>query len=119
MKTSTTRQTITIVTILSASLLGGCLTKEESTSNFAGNEVQTQNNPPTISGTPPTAVTIGKSYSLTPTASDPDGDVLTFSVQNMPSWASFDTTTGRLSGTPTLADVGTYGNVHQGAGDAG
>lgn len=44
-------------------------------------------------------------------ASDPDGDTLTFSVHNRPSWARFDETTGKLTGTPTLADVGTYGSI--------
>ncbi len=71
----------------------------------------TTNRPPTISGTPPTSVTAGTSYSFTPSASDPDGDALAFSIQGKPAWASFSTSTGRLSGTPSAADVGTYGNI--------
>jgi len=69
------------------------------------------NNPPTISGTPATKVTAGQAYSFTPTASDPDGQTLTFSIVNKPSWANFNTSTGRLSGTPTAAQVGSYSNV--------
>jgi hypothetical protein len=65
------------------------------------------NRPPTISGAPTTAVTVGTAYSFTPTASDPDSDTLTFSIANRPAWASFDTTTGRLSGTPAGQHVGT------------
>ncbi len=66
---------------------------------------------PTISGSPATSVRVGSAYSFTPTARDPNGDRLTFSISNRPSWASFSTSTGRLSGTPTSAQVGTYSNI--------
>lgn len=67
--------------------------------------------PPTISGTPPGTVTVGSAYSFTPKASDPDGDALSFSVQNKPAWASFSIATGTLSGTPSGTDAGTYSNI--------
>jgi len=54
---------------------------------------------------------MGEAYSFTPGASDPEGDTLTFSVQNMPLWATFESATGKLSGIPTLGDVGTYNGV--------
>jgi hypothetical protein len=73
--------------------------------------VDAANRPPVISGTPPTTVTAGQTYSFTPTASDPDGNTLTFSVSNKPAWASFSTSTGRLSGTPTSANAGNYPNI--------
>jgi hypothetical protein len=69
------------------------------------------NNPPVISGTPTTALVVGTAWSFTPTASDPDGDALTFSIAGRPSWASFNSSTGRLSGTPASAHVGTYSNI--------
>jgi hypothetical protein len=69
------------------------------------------NAPPTISGGPATSVTAGSAYSFTPSASDADGDTLTFSIQNRPAWATFSTSTGRLSGTPAEGDVGTYANI--------
>ncbi len=69
------------------------------------------NTPPTISGAPEITATVGNSYSFTPDASDPDGQVLTFSIANMPSWAGFDTLTGELSGTPAGDDVGTYAGI--------
>lgn len=69
------------------------------------------NSPPTISGTPLTSVLAGQSYSFQPSASDINGDTLTFSISNRPSWASFDATTGRLYGTPTSGDVGSYANI--------
>jgi hypothetical protein len=69
------------------------------------------NRAPTISGTPATTVVAGVAYNFQPTAADADGDPMTFSIANMPSWATFSTGTGRLSGTPTAANVGTFSNV--------
>ncbi len=58
------------------------------------------NSAPSISGSPVTQVSVGANYSMTPQASDPDGDTLAFSIQNKPAWAQFNTATGQLSGTP-------------------
>ncbi len=69
------------------------------------------NTAPTISGNPPASVTVNTAYSFTPTAIDADSDPLTFSISGQPGWASFNTSTGRLSGTPGAADVGTYNNI--------
>ena len=69
------------------------------------------NRSPTIGGTPQTMVLHDYRYSFTPESADADGDVLTFAIEGLPSWASFDTSTGRLSGTPKPADVGNYTNV--------
>ena len=71
----------------------------------------TANSAPTISGSPATSVTAGQTYSFQPSATDANGDVLTFSIQNRPSWATFSPTTGRLSGTPSSSQTGTYGNI--------
>ncbi|MDJ0929060.1 MAG: putative Ig domain-containing protein [Gammaproteobacteria bacterium] len=38
-------------------------------------------------------------------------DNLTFSISGLPSWASFNNSTGQLSGTPGAGDVGTYNNI--------
>jgi len=75
------------------------------------------NNPPSISGTPPSSTKVGDAYSFRPSASDPDGDTLTFSVANSPPWASFDTSSGELSGTPQAGDEGTYDGVRITASD--
>jgi Putative Ig domain len=64
-----------------------------------------------IAGTPPTATTAGVAYNFTPSVSGAGGAALTFSISGRPAWATFDTTTGKLSGTPSSADVGTYSNV--------
>lgn len=69
------------------------------------------NRPPTISGIPAATVVAGQAYSFQPTASDPDGDKLSFSIVNKPAWAQFDATTGRLSGTPTAANDGFHAGL--------
>lgn len=69
------------------------------------------NSAPTIQGAPSTSVAAGQAYSFQPTASDPDGDALTFSVSNLPTWATFNASTGKISGTPSAADVATYSNI--------
>ncbi|UPU37857.1 putative Ig domain-containing protein [Geomonas paludis] len=66
------------------------------------------NHSPTISGTPATSIASGSAYSFFPSASDVDGNALSYSISNKPAWASFDTSTGALSGTPT---AGTYGDI--------
>jgi hypothetical protein len=69
------------------------------------------NRPPTISGSPRNSIAIGSNYSFVPTASDADGDTLAFSVSRRPAWANFDSSTGRLSGTPSSDDAGTYEDI--------
>lgn len=71
----------------------------------------TSNAAPTISGTPASSVTVGNAYSFQPSAADAEGATLTFSVQNLPAWATFNTGTGRISGTPQVANVGAYSNI--------
>jgi len=71
----------------------------------------TANSAPQISGTPSATVNVGQDYVFTPTANDPDGNNLLFSIQNMPRWAQFDSTTGTLSGTPQVGDAGTYTSI--------
>ncbi|WP_233081720.1 Ig-like domain-containing protein [Rheinheimera soli] len=70
------------------------------------------NDAPVISGTPATTVAQGAVYSFTPTATDVDPDTtFTFSIANKPSWASFNTATGALTGTPGNADVGATAGI--------
>jgi hypothetical protein len=69
------------------------------------------NTPPMISGHASTAVNAGMAYAFTPTAADANNDKLSFSIQNMPVWAKFNTASGTLSGTPAAAQVGTYANI--------
>ena len=70
------------------------------------------NDLPTILGVPAATVNNGVLYTFTPTASDVDEQVLTFSIQNMPAWANFTEADGRLSGTPPLNAAGdTFSNI--------
>lgn len=76
-----------------------------------GGEPGTGNQPPRISGSPESSVSPGDAYAFTPTASDPEGSALTFSIAGLPRWARFDAATGRVTGTPSTRDVGTYVNI--------
>ncbi|MCG7971829.1 MAG: putative Ig domain-containing protein [Candidatus Thiodiazotropha taylori] len=69
------------------------------------------NEVPTIGGTPVASVDAGVAYSFTPLADDADNDSLTFSITNLPAWASFNSSNGRLSGTPSPYEVGDYNNI--------
>lgn len=77
------------------------------------------NRAPTISGTPAATGVVGVLYSFTPTASDPDGDPLTFAIDNRPPWATFSTTTGKLSGTPTEPGIRSELRIRVGDGRGG
>jgi hypothetical protein len=77
----------------------------------------TTNRAPVLSGTPSTSVVAGNAYAFRPTGSDPEGRTLTWSISNRPAWASFSTSTGALTGTPTATNVGTYSNIVISASD--
>ncbi len=67
------------------------------------------NHPPVITSIPFTSASSGVFYSYTVTATDVDpGDVLTYSALTIPAWLSFNTSTKTLSGTPTMANIGTH-----------
>ncbi len=69
------------------------------------------NIPPKVSGTPAGSAVVGKAYSFQPAATDPNGLKIGFGIWNKPAWAAFDGATGRLSGAPAAANVGTYSNI--------
>lgn len=96
--------------------LTGCLdlsTKEKAVTDTGQtpDNSATGNQAPSISGRPSVAVMVGDTYQFQPIATDSDGDSLTFAIENRPSWGSFDTSSGELSGQPSLGDVGTYDNI--------
>jgi hypothetical protein len=108
-----------LLLVASAFALAGCGGDEDSPTAAASVEQPATtptvpvatNKSPTITGSSPTAVNAGAAYSFAPVAKDDDGDTLAFSIQNKPSWATFSTATGKLSGTPSLAAVGTYADI--------
>jgi hypothetical protein len=74
-------------------------------------QVTVPNRAPTISGSPAGNVVAGSAYSFLPSGSDPDGNTLTFSIVGKPAWATFSTSTGALTGTPSSGQVGTYAGI--------
>jgi len=97
--------------IIVASLLLGACGGGGSSSNSTPPPGGGTNSAPVISGNPAKSIASGSNYSFTPSASDADGDSLTFSASNLPAWASFNSDTGTISGTPTDNDQGTYNNI--------
>jgi Putative Ig domain len=103
-------------------LLAGCYDEEQSKNQFSsgGSAISTPsgtptgttaNQAPSIKGTAPAQVTVGEEYYFKPSASDADGDPLSFTAAGVPAWLTFDPGTGRISGTPTAADVATYSGI--------
>ena len=56
-------------------------------------------------------VAAGQTLVVTPAASDPDGDGLTWSAANLPAGAAFDPVHGVLTWATTPAQAGTYAGV--------
>lgn len=99
--------------VLSAVLLTGCGggdggSASTGNSNDPGDST---NAAPTVTGTPGSTAVVDQAYSFQPAAADANGDRLSFTVTNLPSWATFNSETGRVTGTPTAAQVGAYGNI--------
>lgn len=67
--------------------------------------VTVENSPPTITGSI-SSIRVGERLDFLPTTEDADGDVLTFSITGAPDWATFDTSSGLLSGVPVADDLG-------------
>ena len=96
---------------ISIAVSDGLLTRNLPVFTITVRAASTANAAPKISGSPPTSATAGSVYYFKPNAVDPEGATLKFSVLNKPAWATFDTATGRLRGTPVASDVGTYAQV--------
>lgn len=103
------REGAVLLCALAVLALGGCGGGSASASS-AGSGGSSPS-APSISGTPVAQAAVGKTYSFTPTVSNASGKTVSFSVRNKPPWATFSIATGRLSGTPTSADVGSYSGV--------
>lgn len=103
---------------LMAAVLAGCggggSEQQASSPASASSSSVAGNHSPTISGSPSASAVVGQAYSFTPTASDVDGDTLAYSISNKPSWATFSTVTGSLTGSPV---AGTYSGIVISASD--
>ena len=69
------------------------------------------NDAPIISGSPALSVIAGQEYRFVPSVTDIDSSSFIFSVDNAPSWAAFDTSTGTLSGSTSESDAGNYTDI--------
>lgn len=83
------------------------------TTSTGGTTVSTAsvNVPPSVTGTAATTAVAGIRYSFAPSATDANNDTLVYSVQNLPVWAQFNTSTGQISGTPATTDLGSYAGI--------
>lgn len=70
--------------------------------------VKKGNEPPVITSSPPTTANEDVSFTYTITASDNDGDNITFSAPVLPSWLTFNTVTNSISGKPLNQHVGNH-----------
>jgi len=83
-------------------LAGAVLAMSFSSVSFAGTSIY---------GTPTTSVIATRYYGFQSWATDTDHKAVTYSIQNKPSWATFNTRYGHLYGTPAAGNVGTYSNI--------
>lgn len=72
--------------------------------------VKNVNDLPVITSDPITEVHVNESYLYTITATDEDGDVLTYTAEDKPDWLTFTPASNSaiLSGTPQSADKGSH-----------
>ena len=69
------------------------------------------NDPVFLTGTPPSKARADSMYSFTPWVENNDHLLLTFAGTNVPAWATIDSQTGKLAGTPNNSHVGTYTGI--------
>ncbi|MCF6324232.1 MAG: putative Ig domain-containing protein [Gammaproteobacteria bacterium] len=85
-----------------------------SSSNTITIDVLPVDDPPFFSTPPLSAIDEDSLYDFTPTVDDVDSSTspLIFSIENQPAWiTTFDTDSGRLSGTPENDDVRLHSNI--------
>ncbi len=70
------------------------------------------NQAPVLNAIGDKTVTEGQNLQFTISATDPYGDSLTYSASNLPSGATFSSTTHKFSWTPASGQAGSYPDVH-------
>ncbi|HWQ96274.1 MAG TPA: putative Ig domain-containing protein, partial [Candidatus Methylomirabilis sp.] len=79
----------------------------------------TINSPPVLVAIGDKEVFEGQTLTFTLSASDPNSDILTYSVSNLPAGATFNPVTGIFSWTPDFTQSGNYTNVRFEVNDGG
>ena len=64
-----------------------------------------------LSGAPTSTVNENVEYLFTVTSQNFNGNSIDYSIDNLPSWASFDASKGQLVGTPNYDQAGIYSNI--------
>jgi hypothetical protein len=76
------------------------------------------NLPPTISIDAVADAQVGAAFDHQLVARDPESDTLRFTSVNLPTWASLDPASGRITGTPGPDDAGLYESISITVADA-
>lgn len=76
------------------------------------------NAPPTIAIAEETDAQVGVAFDYQPVVQDRERDTLRFTAVNLPTWASLDPASGRISGTPGPNDEGLYESISITVADA-
>ena len=116
-KTLEIRSALAVVCLSVSALLSGCggMGDDNSPTGASSSSApgaSTESSVPTIklSGTPPGTVVAGNAYVFLPTVQT-TGGTATLSATGLPSWATINSSTGEISGTPTSGDVGTTSTI--------
>jgi hypothetical protein len=92
---------------------GGAFVRMEAYDNWWGTTAPpSTNKAPVLNAIGNGAVVELATLSFTISASDPDGDTLTYAASNLPQGASFDPLSRTFSWTPEDGQAGVYANIH-------
>ena len=121
-KTVSTQGTFATITFTSKTQSGSCplVLAKVVVGDINGNSVPVSvvggtasiDRPPVLNAIGNKNVNEGATLAFTLSASDADGDTLTYSASNLPVGATFNSTTRTFSWTPGYSQAGVYANVH-------
>lgn len=104
-----------VLLLATCCLVAGCGLGDGSEGSSAASAAAPANKPPasarlSISGSPITITAPGNAYTFTPEAHSSSNTII-FEIENKPAWATFNSVSGRLSGTATDMDIGVYTDI--------
>ncbi len=108
--------------LLALSLCNGCSGRVESAAAATTADIDvaevSNNAPPIIALAAVGEAQVGATFDYQPVAQDPEHDTLRFTANNLPTWASIDSVSGRINGTPGPNDEGLYESISITVADA-